>query len=234
MTAKVVAFRRIWIGLIIILVLGGCSGENAGSGDKAAAHGSGGPAFSVLVGDRDLSGNAARQVSEAYLDGNTLLELFSNSKVVTFYSGREGIVDVNRVYLSAPLGWELQVNGKVITDMTAPVKREDTVVFAARPAPGKQMPQFVVLTLNGGSEQPELSHSVVLPYEEDMTVRSLLKNNGMVELAEDNKTLVKVMGYTPLSSEVWKLEVNDKGLRDNGIDMMLKPQDELEIVLALR
>ncbi|WP_187355244.1 hypothetical protein ['Paenibacillus yunnanensis' Narsing Rao et al. 2020] len=218
----------------MLLVLAGCSREDAGSGDKAAAHSAGGPAISVVVGDRDLSGNAARQLSEAYQDGNSLQELFINSGVVTSYSGIEGIAAVNGVMLGADLRWELQVNGKVVTDWTVQAKREDNIVYTAQPGPGEEMPQFVILTVNGGTEQPELSLSLVLPYTEDMTVRNLLKNSDIVELAEDNKTVVKAQGYAPLSNEEWKLQVNNKGLRDSGIDMMLKPQDELEIMLTLQ
>jgi hypothetical protein len=88
--------------------------------------------------------------------------------------------------------------------------------------------------VNGGSEQPELTHSYVLSFVEDLSVRGLMKNSGIIKLAEDNKTVLAVLDYTPLSSEEWKLKVNDKGLLGNGLDMKLRPQDKLEISLVLK
>lgn len=74
----------------------------------------------------------------------------------------------------------------------------------------------------------------MLPFTEDLSVKLLMKNSGMVRLAEDNRTLLNVMEYTPLSNEEWRLRVNDKALLSNGVDMKLKPQDMLEIALVLR
>lgn len=74
----------------------------------------------------------------------------------------------------------------------------------------------------------------MLSFMQDMSVKGLLKNSGMVRLAEDNRTVLTVMDYTPLSSEEWRLKVNDKGLLGNGVDMKLSPQDKLEISLVLK
>lgn len=74
----------------------------------------------------------------------------------------------------------------------------------------------------------------MLSFMQDMSVKGLLQNSGMVQLAEDNRTVLTVMEYTPLSSEEWRLKVNDKGLLGNGVDMKLSPQDKLEISLVLK
>lgn len=62
----------------------------------------------------------------------------------------------------------------------------------------------------------------------------MLKSSGLVHLAENNRTLLAVKEYKPLSNEEWKLKLNDKTLLDSGIDMKLRIQDELEISLVLR
>ncbi|MNL51395.1 hypothetical protein D3C87_1744910 [compost metagenome] len=74
----------------------------------------------------------------------------------------------------------------------------------------------------------------MLPYSEDLSVRGVLKSSGMVVLAEDNKTVISIMDYKPLSNEAWTLKVNGKQLLDSGIDMKLRPQDTLEVALVLR
>ncbi|MNC80349.1 hypothetical protein D3C75_1331160 [compost metagenome] len=56
----------------------------------------------------------------------------------------------------------------------------------------------------------------------------------MVHLAENNKTVLTVKEYKPLTNEEWKLKLNDKTLLDSGIDMKLRIQDELELSLVLR
>ncbi|MNN77227.1 hypothetical protein D3C81_1936710 [compost metagenome] len=88
--------------------------------------------------------------------------------------------------------------------------------------------------MNGGSEQPKLTHSYVLPFTEDLSVRGLLNSSGIVKLAENNKAVLTVMDYKPLTNEEWKLKLNDKTLLDSGIDMKLRIQDELELALVLR
>ncbi|MHA6530665.1 hypothetical protein [Paenibacillus sp. BAC0078] len=226
---------RILLGIIIIATAGGCSsvlgptadGSNSGTRNE-------GPAFSLLVGDSELAGSSGRQLSEAYKSGISLLDLLKNSGVATFAADGFSILSVNKVSLSPEWVWEIQVDGKKITDWNSSVDREDSIIIAAKPAAGGAELQPVLLSINGGSEQPELTHSYVQPYTEDLTVRSMMKGSEMVQLAEDNKTVTTVMDYAPLSNEAWKLKVNGKPLLDSGIDMKLRPQDTLEILLALR
>ncbi|MNF09333.1 hypothetical protein D3C80_2099730 [compost metagenome] len=59
-------------------------------------------------------------------------------------------------------------------------------------------------------------------------------SSGIVQLAENNKTVLTVKEYKPLTNEGWKLKLNDKTLLDSGIDMKLRIQDELELSLVLR
>ncbi|MNW66890.1 hypothetical protein D3C74_454050 [compost metagenome] len=108
------------------------------------------------------------------------------------------------------------------------------MVISAKAAAQNTPFQPVILTVNGGSEQPALTHSYVQPFTENLSVRALLMSSGIVQLAENNKTVLTVKEYKPLTNEEWKLELNDKTLLDNGIDMKLRIQDELELSLVLR
>jgi hypothetical protein len=225
---------RLWLGLIIIATLGGCSAFGSDANGNNAAAGAAGPAFSLMAGDNELAGNSGRQLSEAYKPGITLIELLKSSGVVTFAEDGFSILAVNKIFLAPDMIWQIQLGGKIITDWNSPVSREQAIVITAKPAAGDAPLLPIILTVNGGSEQPELTHSHILSYSEDLSVRGLLKSSGIVQLAEDNKTVITVMGYTPLTSEDWKLKVNDKTLLDSGIDMKLRPQDVLEISLVLR
>lgn len=226
---------RVCLGLILIIIAGGCSAFNSNlEGDNAAA-GAAQPAFTLRVGDNDLTGSSGRQLSDAYKQGVTMQELLENSGLVTFAEDGSTLLTVNKVSLGQDMVWEIQLNGKVLTDLQGSVNREDNIVITAKAAAVQNEPfQPVILTVNGGSEQPELTHSYVLPFTEDLSVRGLLKSSGIVQLADNNKTVLAVNEYKPLTSEEWKLKLNDKSLLDSGIDMKLRMQDELELSLVLR
>ncbi|WNS44295.1 hypothetical protein [Paenibacillus sp. MMS20-IR301] len=226
---------RLLLGLIVVMTLGGCSSAlgsgNAGSG---AGNANNQITLSVLVGELNLAGTAGRLLTEAYTDGNTMIDLLRKSGVAAFAADGYSITEVNRITLSSGLMWEIQVNGKKLTDWNSKVERGSAIALTVKAADAGAQLQPIIITVNGGSEQPELTHSHVLPYTEELTVRGLMKKSGMITLAEDNKTILTVMDYARLSNEEWKLKVNDKGLLGNGMDMKLRPQDKLEIALILK
>lgn len=219
---------------MIIATAGGCSAfQSDPAGEHAAAVGSG-PAFSLVIGDNNLTGSAGRQFSEAYTQGITLGELLKSSGVADFSEDGEYIESVNRVSLGPDMVWEVQIGGKTISNWNTTVNREQMILITAKQAEGKDSIKPVILTVNAGSEQPQLNHSYVFPFVDELSVRGLLKDSGMVTLAENNKSILTVMEYTPMTSEEWKLKVNDKNLLSTGIDMKLRPQDILELSLVLR
>ncbi|WP_139209603.1 hypothetical protein [Paenibacillus sp. NFR01] len=219
------------LGVIIIWTAGGCAAD-LGNGDSGSAAGSQGPAFSLMIGDAERSGSSARQVGEAYMHGISLMELLKSSGIVTF-EGNE-IKEVNRISLTGGFEWEIQLNGKKTSNWNAGISRDDSITIVALPDAYHKDARPVILTVNGGSGQLELTHSYVYPYTDDLTVRGLLKNSGIVAFDESGKTVAQVLDYSPLTTERWKLKLNGKGLLDSGIDMKLRPQDELEIALVPR
>ncbi|AIQ48389.1 hypothetical protein R70723_22570 [Paenibacillus sp. FSL R7-0273] len=225
---------RVCLGLLLIGIAGGCDALNGKPEvNSNAAANAVQPIFAVKVGDADFTGSAGRQISDAYQPETTIKGLLAASGLVTFAGDGKSLETVNQISLSPGMAWQIQLNGKKAADLNAVVKREDTILITAEPLQDAEF-QPVILTVNGGSSQPELTHSYVMPYTEDLTVRGMLKSSGLAHLAENNKTLLAVKEYKPLSNEEWKLKLNDKTLLDSGIDMKLRIQDKLEISLVLR
>ncbi|MCL6604217.1 MAG: hypothetical protein K6T94_15235 [Paenibacillus sp.] len=225
------------LGLIIIMMTGGCSSifdsKTEGSSTDADVNG---PFLSFYVGGSEFTGSSNNELSGAYKKGITLRDLLRNSGNVVFTEDGKSIQSVGDVSLDPHLNWELQLEDKSLgpEDWDRVVDRSDSIGFVAKPKGSAENFQSIVLFLNGGSEQPELTHSYVMAYSEDSTVRSLLRNSGLVQLSENNKTVLIANDYTPLTDEVWKVKVNGKLLMENGMDMLLRPQDEVEVVLSLR
>ncbi|MFC3745636.1 hypothetical protein [Paenibacillus sp. GCM10012306] len=226
---------RLLLGLFIIMTLGGCSSV---LGTKAEViTGPEGPTFSLMVGDKELADSTERLLSGTYRKGITILELLQDSGAAVFAEDGMKILAVTNVSLGPEMEWEVQMDGKVISNTnwkSSPVHDNARLVIMAKSDAGGKEPESVFLYVNGGSEQESLTHMYVMSFTSDLSVRSLLKNCGMIQLSEDNQRIQAVKGHTSLTSEIWHLRVNGKKLMDNGMDMKLRPMDELEISLGLR
>ncbi|OBZ18986.1 hypothetical protein A8L34_05425 [Bacillus sp. FJAT-27264] len=226
---------RLLLGLIIIVTLGGCS---SALGTKAEViTGPEGPTFSLMVGGKELADSTERLLSGTYRKGITILELLQGSGIAVFAEDGQKLLTVSNVSLGPAMEWEVQMDGKVISNTnwkSSPVSSSARIVIMAKSDAGGKDPDSVILYVNGGSEQETLTHMYVMSFTSDLSVRSLLKSCGMVQLSEDNQRIRAVKGYAPLTSEIWNLRVNSKKLLDNGMDMKLRPMDELEISLGFR
>ncbi|WP_410514639.1 hypothetical protein PaeBR_09785 [Paenibacillus sp. BR2-3] len=228
---------RVLLGLIIIMTAGGCSSIfGADNGEDHEASGLNGPVLSLLVDGSERTDSRDKQLSGTYRKGMTVKELLKASGVVVFAEDGKSILSVSDVSLDPGIDWELRVNGKTITgtDWDNSLDKDSHLVITPKLRSGEASLQSVILVVNGGSERAELSHSYIIPFAEDLTVRSVLKSCGMVRLSEDNKAVLSVKDYIPLTSELWMLKVNEKQLLDSGMDMKLRPQDEVELSLVLR
>ncbi|MEK4994217.1 hypothetical protein BK125_16305 [Paenibacillus odorifer] len=229
---------RLLLGLVIVFIIGGCStlADINNEGNNGLA-GSDGPTLSLIVAGNDLLTNPLdKQLSESYRKGITIFDLLKGSGKATFSEDNTSILTVNNISLGPGMNWELQMDGETIgsEDWGRTVGHESKLVITAMSKEQEEPLQIVLLTVNGGSEQVNLNHSYVMGFTEDLTVRGLLKNSSVVQLTEDNKKVLSIGDYTPLSNEVWKMKVNGKQLLENGMDMKLRVQDELEILLAIR
>jgi len=226
------------LGLVFIFIISGCSSSTdpnrVGSNGTVAIEG---PTLSLFVGDKEvLSKPSDKQLKDRYRKGISLLELLEDSEVATFSEDKRTILSVRDISLGPEMTWELQLDGKVIgnADWDKIVSYDSQVVFTAKSTTNQEPLQTVMLTVNGGSEEVELNHSYVVLFTEDLTVNGLLHSIDGLQLTEDNLKLLSVNGYIPQSDEIWKLKANGKQLLDTGMDMRLRPDDDVEIVLALR
>ncbi|MBY3617920.1 hypothetical protein HGO21_00010 [Acinetobacter sp. CUI P1] len=233
--------RSLWklmLGLVIVFIIGGCSTNNDGNSNaNNGAVGSEGPTISIRVGDNELLTKPAdRSLSGSYRNGISIMELLKGSNIATFAEDNSSILSVKDFSLESGMVWELQMGGQLIgnADWNNTVGYDSQLVFTAKSKDHQAPLQTVRLTLNGGSVEVDLHHTYIMLFKEDLTVRDLLKSCSSVQLADDNKKVLSVDDYTPLSNEEWKLKVNGKQLLDDGMDMKLRAQDELEILLTLR
>lgn len=225
------------LGVAILLLASGCSSLTDAKGEaNQTSAGSEGPTLSLMIGGNEMLKASDKQLSENYRKGITIYELLNGSGVATFSSDHRSILTVRKISLGPELKWELKMDGESIgeADLERTVGSSSHLVITPKSKTTEDPPQTVMLTVNGGSEQVDLYHSYLRLFTEDMTVRELLKNSSRVQLTEDNNRVLSVNDYTPLSNQVWKLKVNGKLLLDNGMDMKLKPLDELEILLTIR
>ncbi len=225
------------LGLIIILIISGCSSviDSKNEGNRSSSS-SEGPTITIIASGRELVKNSDRLLSESYRKGMTIRDLLKTSGIVRLTEEGTGILSISGISLGPDMEWELQLDGNSIKDLSVDtsVNHDSKIVITAKSTDGEEALQSVILTVNGGNRQVELTHSYVILFTEDLTVRSLLRSFDKVQLSEDNKNIVSVNDYKPFSNEVWKLKVNGKQLLENGMDMKLRSQDEVEIVLTLR
>jgi hypothetical protein len=225
------------LGLVIVFIIGGCSTQTDGSSNARDNEVSDGPTISIRVGDHEqLTKPTDRSLSGSYRKGITIMELLKGSNIATFTEDNSSILSVKNFSLGPGMAWELEMDGIMIghADWDHIVGYDSQLVFTAKSKTNETPLQTVTLTLNGGSVEVDLHYSYILLFKEDLTVRELLKSCSRVQFTDDNKKVLSVNDYTPLSNEEWKLKVNGKQLLEDGMDMKLRPQDALEILLTLR
>lgn len=229
--------KHLWrlIGLIIIMIVSGCSSalDSKNEGNQSSSI-SEEPTISIIASGRELVPKSDRLLNDSYRKGMTISDLLKASGIVRLTEEGTAIHSIKGITLGPDMKWELQLNGNTIKELSSntPVNQDLKIVITAKSTATEEPLQSVILTVNGGNRQVELTHSYVMLFTEDLTVRSLLKSFDKVQLSEDFKNVVSVNDYKPFSNEVWKLKVNGKNLLENGMDMKLRPQDELEILLT--
>ncbi|MNO40018.1 hypothetical protein D3C76_301580 [compost metagenome] len=232
--------RYLWklmLGLVIVFIIGGCSTKTDGSNARNDAVEMDGPTISIKVGDHELLTKPTdRSLSGNYRKGITIMELLKGSNIATLAEDNSSILSIKNFSLGPGMDWELEMDGIIVgsADWNHIVGYDSQLVFTAKSKTNETPLQTVTLILNGGSVEVDLHYTYIMLFKEDLTVRDLLKSCSMVQFADDNKKVLSVNDYTPLSNEEWKLKVNGKQLLDDGMDMKLRPQDVLEVLLTLR
>ena len=174
-------------------------------------------------------------IQNSLKEGKTVRDALKGSGVVQFFENGE-IHSVGRIALSKALCWNLEINNKDAAPeewnkqihpndklkLTVRMNDSGRAVLANEP---------LMLKIQGGIVKPGISHTYLFPYREELSIRELFKNSGIIELTESNKAVSAVKGYALKPGERWIIKVNDKRLRENGLDMKLTPQDQVEISL---
>lgn len=230
----------LWRNYVLIFLLAGII---AGCGNETEAPApvhadvSGGPQLSLQVNGSPLTGFPDKTVS-VYRSGMTVRELLESEGDVVFAEDGQTVSSVAGVTLCPELSWVIRSSGSgdplKAADWSKPVPRNAHYILSAELAEEFKDKLFSILVVNGGTTRRELNHSYVLPYEDGISVRDLLLDSGMVELGKDGWSVASVKDYAPASEEVWKVKANGKLLARAGVDMKLKAQDEVELVLSLR
>ncbi|MEC0089989.1 hypothetical protein [Paenibacillus macquariensis] len=151
-----------------------------------------------------------------------------NSEIIELtQQGMQGtnIQSIHGVTLDPSLRWAISINGDRIDagDWDTKVNNNDVISISILFSGHVKDVEIVIESVNGSRLQPELTHSYVSPYTQEVVIRNLLKQSGIVVLSDNSKTISTVQGYNPKANEKWILKVNNKLLNANGLDMKLKP-----------
>ncbi|MNN09642.1 hypothetical protein D3C81_1225310 [compost metagenome] len=177
--------------------------------------------------------DVTRSLHYDYMAGLTARHALESSGIVRFTEDQSAIQSVGEVSLDSTLEWGTQLNDKELdpSDWDHELKIGDKLLVYVKTVDSfEAIPQqaSLLLIIDGGSPKKKY---YVNKYDDNTTVRDLLKRSGIVQFSPTNKSIVSVGGYTPQENEHWILKVNGKKLLDTGLDMRLKPQDNVEIVL---
>ncbi|MEC0243488.1 hypothetical protein P4H66_27090 [Paenibacillus dokdonensis] len=226
--------RAIAFIIAVSLILAGCSNDKS---KEASAKVYAGDVSTILISEKDdfFSPEIIRDLEKYLQQGETIHEGLQNSGIVTF-ADDGSIRSISQVSLSPAFIWGLELNKKKLgkDKLDTVLKENDEIGISIEPTEQKKSDnnlQFTVLKLNGGSIQPAISHTYILPYVENQSVRDMLLSTDFIKLSMNKRLIDTVKGYSPKSIEKWVIKVNSKELVENGLDMRLTPQDEVEIRL---
>lgn len=226
--------RAIVFIIAVSLLLAGCNNDKS---KEATAKVYAGDVSTIMISEKDdfFSSEIIRDLEKYLQQGETIRKGLQNSGIVTF-ADDGAIRSISQVSLSPAFAWGLELNKKKLgKDKLDTVLREnDEIGISIEPTEQKKSDnnlQFTVLKLNGGSIQPGISHTYILPYVENQSVRDMLLSTDFIKLSMNKRLIDTVRGYSPKSIEKWVIKVNSKELVENGLDMRLTPQDEVEIRL---
>ncbi|MED5017519.1 hypothetical protein P9847_09425 [Paenibacillus chibensis] len=220
--------------IAVSFLLAGCNG---GKSQEASAQVFAGDVPSIWISEKDdfFSPDIIRDLEKYLQQGETIREGLKKSGIVSF-ADDGSIHSISQVSLSPAFVWGLELNKKKLgkDKLDTVLKDNDEIGISIEPTHAKKQDnnlQYTVLKLNGGTIQPGLSHTYILPFNENESVRDILVSTDFIELTLNKRFIALVKGYSPKSIEKWVLKVNGKELVENGLDMKLAPQDEVEIRL---
>ncbi|OAB32766.1 hypothetical protein PMSD_17525 [Paenibacillus macquariensis subsp. defensor] len=223
--------------IFMAVLIAGCGSNKMPSGlasDVKSTNNSTG--ISIAVTGNLLSSSEIQRLESNILPGLSIRDALVNSEIIELtQQGMQGtnIQSIHGVTLDPSLRWAISINGDRIDDgdWDTKVNNNDVISISILSSGHVKDVEIVIVSVNGSRLQPELTHSYVSPYTHEVVIRNLLKQSGIVVLSDNSKTIRTVQGYNPKANEKWILKVNNKLLNANGLDMKLKPQDEVTMEL---
>ncbi|WP_160498677.1 hypothetical protein [Paenibacillus dendrobii] len=223
--------------MAVSFLLAGCNGDKS---KEALAQVNSGDVSSIMISEKDdfFSPDIIRDLEKYLQQGETIREGLKKSGIVTF-AENGAIQSISQVSLSSAFSWGLELNNKKLgkDKLDTVLKENDEIGISIEPTGQKKPekadlePEYTVLKLNGGTIEPGLTHTYILPFSENESVRAILQSMDFIELTMNKRFIDSVKGYSPKSIEKWVIKVNGKELGENGMDMRLAPADEIEIKL---
>jgi len=217
---------------VLSVILAGCDGSKS----KDLAGVASGEGFSpILISEKDdfFSPDTIRDIEKYLEQGISIRECLKKSGIVTFAEDGS-ILSISQVSLSSAFAWGIELNDKKLgkDKLDTVLKENDELGISIEPTdPKAKEVKYSVLKINGGTIQPSISHTYILPYAENENVRDILMGTDFVELTVNKRMVHSVKGYVSKSVEKWVIKVNGKELAEDGFDMKLSPRDEVEIKL---
>ncbi len=189
--------------------------------------------ISIVVEGSFLSSSDIQRLEGNIVPGLSIREAVVNSGVIELTPAATSIQSIHGVTLAPTLYWAISINGDRLDadDWDTKVKNNDVISINVLSSHNSMHVDIIIVTVNGGRLQPELTNSFVSPYTNEVVIRELLKQSGIVVLSDNSKAIKMVQGYSPKINEKWVLKVNNKLLNANGMDMKLQSEDEVKIEL---
>src|SRR5690606_4116786 len=156
------------------------------------------------------------------------------SQLIQLTSDGKGILSVGDVSLDTTLEWGVKLNKQDLKpeDWSTKLKKGDVILVYVKTVNSEgdlTGQEAIILTVNHGVASGGERLQFVKRYEDNITVRDLLRMSGIVTFNLNNKQIIAVNGQQPGMHEMWILKVNHKELKENGLEMRLKPHDNVQL-----
>lgn len=172
-----------------------------------------------------------------YMEGLTVRQALESSQSIQLTNEGKGILSVGDVSLDSTLEWGVKLNKQDLkpAEWRTKLKKGDVILVYVKTVNSEAdltEQGALILTVNKGLANGGERLYYVNRYEDNITVRDLLRMSGIVKFNLNNKRIIAVNGQQPGPHERWILKVNNKELMENGLEMRLKPHDNVQLELV--
>ncbi|WP_223066503.1 hypothetical protein [Paenibacillus caui] len=217
------------------LLSAACDSENAAVQPDSVAHRQN-DGIELWIDGGNLMPDVRRALHVDFSSDLNVRKVLENSGIVALSEDEDGIKSVGNISLDNELYWGVKVNG-MDSDASAwdkVLKRGDEILVCLKKDSDETdaLSGQIVLKMSGGTSNPSLKHYFVNLYHDNLTVRDLLLNSGMIRMNNHYQLVTAVNGYMARVNEKWIVKLNNKKLLESGLDRKLQPSDTVEVILS--